>query len=374
MRSLGRGLALLLVVGAVLSAVTGDGFARVMGAIAGYADFGYAPEQCGNPSTFARAINGDKVRVCQDVYSTEYGFYAGHERYGIDLAEADLYLSLPDQGVVYNCCNDSTPFGPATFDPIVPGAGTMHADGGTHVRVAQTARPTATGYTITYAITNLTAATLHIRPAASMTGYGYDTPVWAKTEAPYSVTLRQPDAGGAITLAESSIDGSPAATSYSAGALSRLEAAITPAAAALDKQLWNDPASSPYDSMMALAWPTAPLAAHATASYSIAVTLVQNRELQVKLAGAAPVVGTPTQLAATVVDDRLVARGLVHWDLFRGRQELTGTGILDGTGRATLSVPMGAGGWQFDAYYDVNRDGSWQENEPFTGGTLFAPA
>ncbi len=178
MRSLGRGLALLLVVGAVLSAVTGDGFARVLGAISGYADFGYAPEACGTSTSVARAINGEKVRVCQDTYSTTSGFFAGHELTGVGYAFADLRVSLPDQQVVYSCCNaQENWFSDAIFEPLVPGAGTIHSDAGTFVRVAQTARPTASGYTVVYAITNLTQSPLHVRPAASMSGYYWDTPV-----------------------------------------------------------------------------------------------------------------------------------------------------------------------------------------------------
>src|SRR3954454_5394421 len=131
MRIVGRGLALLLVVGAVLSAVTGDGFARVLGAIAGYADFGYAPQQCGVSTKYARAINGEKVRVCQDILGTSSGFYAGHELYyGVGLSYTDFRLSLPDTGDSYQCCAHHGTFDISTFDQIVGGAGTTHAKGG----------------------------------------------------------------------------------------------------------------------------------------------------------------------------------------------------------------------------------------------------
>src|SRR4051812_49225076 len=154
-----RVLAGALVVGAVLSAVTGDGLARVVGAVTGYADFGYVPEHCAAPSRTARAIDGSNVRVCQDVYNTTYGFFAGHDVSGLDWSYADLHLSLPDQAAVFSCCNEDegawARFAPPTFDDVVANRGTMHTKGGALVEVAQTSLPTASGYAVLYSIKNV---------------------------------------------------------------------------------------------------------------------------------------------------------------------------------------------------------------------------
>src|SRR4051812_29914606 len=103
-RRVARALAVVLATGGLVSALPGIGIARALRAVTGYADLGYVPEQCGEPTKSARAINGDVVRVCQSTSNWTTGFFAGHESYPLAMAGARLYLSLPDVGVVFSGC------------------------------------------------------------------------------------------------------------------------------------------------------------------------------------------------------------------------------------------------------------------------------
>lgn len=383
-RTVARLLAGALVLGALATAIPGVGVAKIVGALTGYADFGYAPEQCGVPTDYARAINGEPVRVCQDAWNTTYGFFSGHEAAPIWESEAELHISLPDVGVTFAACCDGDGTYPAfstpAFDPVVGGNPLSGAarkaatfNGTTYAQVVETARPTATGYTLTYAITNTSTAPLKLRPLVDMTGYGYYPPAMSTAATgPRVVTMRSADAGGVVSLGESAVDGSLAPTSYTGGAYEDIWEYDDPSGPPLDNtfhpmsdEYWG------YDTRVALAWPQRTLAAGETGRYSVNVGLEKAREVQLKLRGAAPVAGGSITVDASVLDERGVSGGTLRWAVY-GRETREGTAVLDANGRATLTLPVLDGSSSVYAWLDRDADGELGIDEPASSGTIWA--
>ena len=138
----------------------------------------------------------------------------------------------------------------------------------------------ASAYTLTWAITNSTAVAQRVRPLVATTGFGwYGKPTFGSTQAPLSVTVRNPELGGAITLGGAS----PAATSFTAGGVQHRIDASKATAPPLDNVQHDDGYLS-HESEIALAWDIRTLAPNETADYSVTVTLARAREVQLRRA------------------------------------------------------------------------------------------
>src|SRR3954447_3831848 len=183
-RYLARGLALVLIAGGLLAAFGQNGFARMLRGADGYASFqGYVPEKCVTATQYARAINGDVIRVCQHVYNLTYAFFAGHDWRPLGDSDTTLHVALPDAGRHFSWFDpteQSDWFEPATLDPVVPGnpaGGAAHfsavAGATKYLDVTQTAKVAAgaSAYTLTWAITNRAATAQRIRPMVATTGF-----------------------------------------------------------------------------------------------------------------------------------------------------------------------------------------------------------
>ncbi|MDA0169342.1 hypothetical protein OJ998_09620 [Solirubrobacter taibaiensis] len=386
-RRAARLLAAALAVGALVTAIPGLGLARMVEAVTGYAEFGYAPEQCAIKTTSARAINGDPVRVCQYDFNTTSAFFGGHEGWPLLDSSAEFHFSLPDAGITFAACCEgddvfpafSTPaFGPVVAGDPLSGASTSTAihNGTKYADVVETARVRGTGadgYTLTYAVTNTSGAPLRLRPLVDMTGYGYYPPAMSATAGPRILTLRSADAGGVVTLGESAVDGSPAPTSYTGGAYEEIWEYDDPSGPPLDNtfhpmsdELWG------YETRAALAWPIQTLAAGATGRWSVNVGLGQPREVQLKARAGEPQAGGTLTVDASVIDERGVAGGQLRW-LASGRTDATeGVATLDAAGRAALTLPVGDGGTYVVAWYDVNRNDEVDIDEAVNYGEIWA--
>jgi hypothetical protein len=376
-RYLARGLALVLIAGGLLAAFGQNGFARVLRGADGYASFqGYVPEKCVTSTQYARAINGDVIRVCQHVANLTYGFFAGHDWRPLGDSDTTLHVALPDAGRHFSWFDpteQSDWFEPATLDPVVPGnpaGGAAHfsavAGATKYLDVTQTAKVAAgaSAYTLTWAITNRAATAQRIRPMVATTGFGwYGKPAFASTQAPLSVTVRNPELGGAIALGGTS----PAATSFTTGGLQHRMDASKPSAPPLDDIQHDDGAPS-HESEIALAWDIATLAPNETADYSVTVTLARAREVLLQ-ARSAPTSTTPTTLEATVFDERGFAGRQLIWS---GRYG-SGRATIGADGKAVLTVPGRAGEQWIDVWADIDGDGGFKGDEPVTGGVLYAP-
>jgi hypothetical protein len=370
----------VLVVGGVASAMPGVGLARLLHAGAGYADFGYVPQQCGASTRSTQAINGDVIRVCTNSRNLTYGFFAGHSPYPLAQARLDLQLALPDENRSFWCCGGSSTsqypgFSAPVFDGVTLGnplVGVSRTTASPYAQITKVLRlnPGASGYTATYAITNTKGAPLKIRALVRQEAYGYYGPPQLSTSSgPRTIRFRNPVEGGSVAISESTVDGSPAVVGFTAGYWQRTDAYTVPSAPPLDNQLHDD-GQTGAEAM--LAWAPVTLAANETRRYSVSVALQQPRELQLKLQGAAPSAGAPTLLAAAVTDDRGVAGRIVRWSVKR-RAPVSGTATLDGAGNAVLSIPPAVGGGAVRAYVDDDNDGTEDLDEPAAYGELWTP-
>src|SRR3954469_10360876 len=176
-RHVARALALVLIAGGLLATLGGNGVARMLRGGEGYAAFnGYVPEKCVTSTQYARAINGDVIRVCQHTADITYGFFTGHDWRPLGESDTTLHIALPDAGKHfswYDPSGDSDWFEPATLDPVVPGnpsSGTSRwsaISGATRSRAAAETAKVARGasaYTLTWAITNRTTVDQRVRP------------------------------------------------------------------------------------------------------------------------------------------------------------------------------------------------------------------
>ena len=376
-RNVARALALVLIAGGLLATLGGNGFARMLRGAEGYAAFsGYVPEKCVTSTQYARAINGDVVRVCQHTANLTYGFFSGHDWRPLGDSDTTLHVALPDAGKHfswYDPYGDSEWFEPATLDPVVPGnpaSGTARfaAVTGTtkYLDVTQTATVAqgASAYTLTWAITNRTAVAQRVRPLVATTGFGwFGQSTFASTQAPLSLTVRNPELGGAITLGGAS----PAATSFTAGGAQHRIDASKASAPPLDSIQHADGGVS-HDSEIALAWDIKTLAPGETANYSVTVTLARAREVQLQ-ARNVPTANAPTTIDATVYDERGFAGKQLIWS---GRYD-GGRATIGADGKAVFSV-TGRGGEQWiDVWADIDGDGRFNGDEPIGSGLLYAP-
>ena len=388
-RIVARGLALVLIAGAMLAALNDTGFGRMLRNAVGYADFGYVPQECATSRSSARAINGDAVRVCQFSWGATSSWYVGHKWYPIGDAIVRMHVSMPDAGYLFSFgAWDSgagglwRPFTQPVFGSVLAGNPISASDsfsawdnGSRYLDVVRTSRiaRSAHSYTLSWQIRNTTGSTQRIRPLVSSSSYGYGIPSWTTGAPPRWLQVRNPNAGGSITLGETSYGGSPAVVGFTSGDWQRTNAATTPAAAALDNQLHQDRLEDGSLSAMSLAWPVRSLAPNATATYSVTVALSPARELNIGLAGAAPTGDAPTVLAARIVEDRPLAGRFVRWRVL-GAGGPSGAAPIDANKRATFAIPAGAGARDVSAYVDTNGNGLQDEHEPGESGTIFAPA
>lgn len=380
-RRAARVLAFVLIAGGLASAVPGIGLAKVLGAVTGYADFGYVPQQCAQPTSQARAINGDVVRVCQETKGTTSALLVGHDAYPFAGSDIELHVALPDAKLHFNWYmsdSDATgtwrTFGPSTFDPVVVGnpmtgvARFTGSNGGTtYLQVAQTARVNAgaSSYTLTYAVTNASGSAQTIRPLVNATSYGWDPPHWTTSAGPRRVTQTSPNMGGSLSLTE----GTPAVAGYAAGGYSRVEPYFAPHAPALPNTVVDDPTNA---SEMALAWAPVTLAAGATQNYSVTVALQQPRELLLTPRDAAPAPGAAVLVDARISDDRPVVGRFVRWSS-GGRNAATGSAAIGADNRALLTFPAAEGPRYVRAYVDNDGDGREDDDEAVQFGQIFTP-
>ncbi|WP_157591843.1 hypothetical protein [Solirubrobacter soli] len=380
-RSAARALALALIAGALLSTFGGEGVARILRAAGGYVDFGYVPQQCGTSTSYARALNGDPVRVCQHDAGFVYAFYAGHPWYPIGDSDTTFYVAMPDAKRHFGWINEGSNATGSWLSfsrPLFADGGVMRysgIEGSTkYLDVTQTTRPLvgSAGYTQTWTVTNTSGVQQRIRPLVASTSYGSGAPDWATATAPRRITARNPSIGGSITLSEYTGDGSPAVSGFTAGSWTRRHAATTPAAPALDNALHADATTASHDAEMALAWPIVTLAANATARYSVSVGLQRPREVELALGGAAPSMAGPTTLNATIWEDRSLNGRSLRWESF-GRNGAKGSAAIDSNGKTSFAVPSQPGLQRVVAYADINDSGFWDSNEPYRNAYVWVP-
>ncbi|WP_037494817.1 hypothetical protein [Solirubrobacter soli] len=376
-RLAGRSLAMLLIAGGLLAALGGNGFARVLRGVEGYASFlGYVPEKCMTSTEYARAINGDVIRVCQHEANITYGFFSGHDALTLGDSDTSLHVALPDAGKHfswYDPYGDSEWFEPATLDPVVPGnpaTGAAHfsaVSGDTkYLDVVQTAKVAAgaSAYTLTWSITNRTTVDQRVRPLVATTGFGYwGKPSFGHTVTPLSVTVRNPMLGGAITLSGAT----PPASSWTAGGTQhRVDASIA-TAPPLDS-IEHDDGYPSHESEIAMAWDVQTLAPDETADFTVTVTLARSREVQLK-ARTVPTANAPTIIDALVYDERGFAGKQLIWSAGGGG----GTATIGADGKAVLTVPGRGGEQRIDVWADTDGDGGFKGDEPYTYGYIYAP-
>ena len=254
--------------------------------------------------------------------------------------------------------------------PGNPASGSAHfaaiAGPTKYLDLVQTAKVSAgsSAYTLTWAITNRTAVNQRVRPMVATTGFGWwGKPSFGSTQAPLSVTVRNPELGGAITLGGAS----PVATSFTTGGTQHRSAASKPSAPALDN-LQHDDGYPSHESEIALAWDIETLAPGETAGYSVTVTLARAREVALQARGV-PTANAPTTIDATVYDERGFAGKQLVWS---GRYA-GGKATIGADGKASFSVPGRAGAQRIDVWADTDGDGSFKGDEPLTWGVLYAP-
>ena len=250
-RSVARWLALVLMVGAVLAALNGAGFACMLRIADGYADFGYVPEECATSRSSARAINGEKVRVCQDAWSTTSGCYVGHESYPIGDAigrmhsrcrtRATCARTAPDTRA-RTTCDDRSPSrcSTACSRATRSAADSFSAGDNGPIPGRRAERRASSDGARLHAASQITE---HDGEHAADASAGLDLVLRLRhpdvdDRRPAALAqVSNPDAGGSVTLGESTYDGSPAVAGYTSGDWQRRTRLRRPAAAALDNTL-----------------------------------------------------------------------------------------------------------------------------------------
>lgn len=311
-------------------------------------------------SPAARMIDSGQLRVCQSEWAVTGAYLGGHLALPLAEATAALQLTLPDSGLPLFT-------GDAELVPVVaadPFAGVSRYSAGagdaTYFQITETARvaPGAQGYTLTYAIKNVTGTPLKIRPIADLNGYGEGAPVLSTTAAPRTLTIASPVSGGLVRLRE----GAPAAAGYTGGSWDELEYGPT-----LDNTL--HPTRTGRDTGVALAWAPVTIAAGATASYSVAIDVAQPRELLLDLLPGQLVSDPIVRFAARVTDERVTAGSVVRWTL--GNAPGSAPVAADGTGQLPIEVPVGTN--DLIAWFDADNDGARDADEPSTQGSIQLP-
>lgn len=393
-RRLSRWTAVVLALGACLSALPVVGAPWSFAAVLGYASFGYVPAQCGRPSSTVQALNGDVIRVCQTNGPSTTGFFAAQAGFGrqLQLADTSLTLDIPGPKLSFSCCARGAnltgtflQFTPVVFEPVTLGDplfGSVHysaASGGTtYATVTQTATLAAgaSGYQLAFAITNTSGAPLSMRPVAQTRYYNgsQDLPIWSTSAGPRQIVMRSPLAGGSVTVTGSTAGGSPDVTGFTAGSGTLVFNQATPVGS-FDNVLHGADGTEPSSgSAMAVDWTdhvAAPLPAGSTAHYTLNVALQQPRSLGLALHDPAtpPSADAATTMDAIVTDDRNVSGRTLRW---RTRTD-SGTATLDNAGRTAFAVPPFSGTRTVIAYVDIDDDGVQDLGEESAFGFLFAP-
>lgn len=291
---------------------------------------------CQEVSPAARMVDNERVRVCQSEWNVTAAWFLGHRARPLAAAEVGLRVELPAEERTFSaaCCHE--PFGDAVLEPAAsgnPSTGVSRYAAGEFFDVTETVRAAtgASGYTLTYQLTNRSGAPLKLRPRADLSHYGAAQPHVTTTESPYSIMIESPTAGGSVRLRGSTEAGSPLASGWGFG-----------------------------PDYVALSWGETTLAPAATAVYSVAVDLTAPREVQLSYPSQPPV--SPVRMDAQVFDERVRAGSRLRWVLGESR----GAVALAADGSGQLVLPVADGPSALTAWFDADDDGVADPDEPST--------
>lgn len=332
-----------------------------------------APDQdCKALSPAARMIDSGALRVCQSEWNLASAYFGGHLARPLADSVAELHVALPDKQVTFaaTCCDDATfpLFSDAVLDAAVgstPFTGVSRYTAPGNLQIIETARVSAgaSGYTLTYALTNTSGAPLKLRPLVDVSGYGTGAPTLTPAASPRSVTMTNPIEGGSVRLSESVVDGSPPAAGFTGGDYEDVIVYDDPDGDSLDDAVY--PTYTGADTRIALAWSQTTLAAGATARYSVELAVTPAREIQLDLPSGQLVSDPVTKFNVKVTDERLAAGGLARLEVENGAG---GSAPLaaDGSGQLAITVPVGTS--KLTAWFDADNDGTRDADEPETVG------